>query len=75
MPKVCHVCGKKRVVGGHITRRGMPKKQGGIGTHVVKDVKRVFKPNLQSIRIREGTKVVHAQVCTKCIRAGSIKKA
>ena len=42
---------------------GLAKKQGGIGTHVVKNVKRVFRPNLQSVRIRLNGTVKRAVVC------------
>ena len=51
MSRVCDVSGDRRTVGGSIVRKGMPKKQGGIGTHVVKNNKRVFLPNLQKRRI------------------------
>lgn len=76
MSKVCEICGKKRVVGGTITRRGMPKKKGGIGTHVVKNNKRIFKANIQSIRVlteKGTTKTMN--VCASCIRSENIKKS
>ncbi len=75
MSKLCEICGKSKRVGGAITRRGMPKKKGGIGTHVVKDVKRVFSPNVQTVRVRVSGTVKRMKVCTACIRAGRIEKA
>lgn len=76
MSKVCEICGKKRVLGGTITRRGMPKKKGGIGTHVVKNNKRIFNANIQSIRILTDTGTTKTMnVCTSCIRSGKIKKS
>ncbi len=75
MSKACYVCGKRKISGGHITRRGLAKKKGGIGMHVVKNVKRTFKPNLQPARIREGATVKKVTVCTACIRSGAITKA
>ena len=51
MSRECYVCGKKKVVGGRITHRGLPKKAGGIGLQLVKNTKRTFKPNLQKKRI------------------------
>lgn len=51
MSRICDVSGARRTVGGSIVRKGMAKKQGGIGTHVVKSNKRVFLPNLQKRRI------------------------
>ncbi len=71
----CYVCGKGRAIGGRITRRGLAKKKGGIGMHVVKNVKRTFKPNLQPCRIKDGASVKKVTVCTSCIRSGKIQKA
>lgn len=75
MSKVCDICGKTKHVGGSITRRGLAKKKGGIGMHVVKNVKRTFSPNVQSVRVREGSVVRRAKVCTACIRSNRIAKA
>jgi len=75
MSNKCSVCGKQRTVGGSITRRGLAKKQGGIGMHVVKNNKRVFTPNIQSVKVREGGTVMTKKVCTACIRSGKIEKA
>lgn len=75
MSKVCAVCGKSKSVGGSITRRGMPKKKGGIGTHVVKDVKRVFSPNVQKLRVRVNGGVKRVNVCMACLRSGKVQKA
>ncbi len=59
---VCSVCGKKRVTGNNVS-------------HANNKTKRVFRPNLQRVRVLTtgGTKRVH--VCTRCIRSGKIKKA
>jgi large subunit ribosomal protein L28 len=75
MSNKCHICGKQRVVGGSITRRGLAKKQGGIGMHVVKNNKRVFHPNIQTVKVRENGRVLTRKVCASCIRAGKIEKA
>ena len=75
MSNVCEICGKGRTVGGSITRRGLAKKKGGIGMHVVKNARRVFKPNLQVIKIKDRGTVRTAKVCAACIRAGRIQKA
>ena len=75
MSKICDICGKGRIVGGSITRRGLAKKKGGIGTHVVKNVKRTFKPNLQRIKIRQNGGTKHVTVCSACIRANKVEKA
>ena len=74
MSKICYICGKHPHAGGHITRRGLAKKKGGIGMHVVKNVKRRFMPNLQPTRIRENGGVKRVTVCTACIRSGKVTK-
>lgn len=75
MSKVCEICGKHQAVGGHITRRGLAKKKGGIGMHVVKNTKRTFLPNLQSVKVNVNGTVKTMRVCTACIRSNKIVKA
>ena len=74
MSNVCEICGKKKTVGGVITRRGLAKKQGGIGMHVVKNWKRVFNPNIQNVKVNVRGTVRHMKVCTACIRSGAVAK-
>ena len=75
MSRICDICGKHKTVGGHITRRGLAKKKGGIGMHVVKNTKRTFSPNLQSVRALVDGGVVRRKVCTACIRSNKVVKA
>ncbi|MDX2226720.1 MAG: 50S ribosomal protein L28 [Verrucomicrobiae bacterium] len=51
MSRTCEVTGSKPVLGNVIHRRGKPKKQGGIGTHVTAINRRTFFPNLKTKRI------------------------
>ena len=74
MSKVCDICGKAQHSGGSITRRGLAKIKGGIGTHVVKNVKRTFFPNVQSVRARTLGGKKRMKVCTACIRSGKVEK-
>ena len=53
MSNVCEICGKKKAQGARIIRRGLAKKKGGIGMHVVKVSPRTFEPNIQSVRVVE----------------------
>jgi len=71
----CYVCEKRQVSGGHITRRGLAKKKGGIGMHVVKNVKRTYKPNIQPARINENGTIKRITICTTCLRSGKVQKA
>ena len=75
MSTVCDVCGKTKVVGGSIIRKGLAKKKGGIGMHVVKSNKRTFKPNLQMAKASIDGNVKRIKVCTACIRSGKVQKA
>lgn len=74
MSRSCDVCGKGKIIGGSITRRGLAKKQGGIGTHVVKNVKRTFRPNLQTVRAKTAKGNKRLTVCTACIRSNKVQK-
>jgi len=58
----CYVCGKKRLVGNNVS-------------HSKRRTKRVFKPNLQRIRIITESGPKKTRVCTRCIRSGSVTKA
>jgi large subunit ribosomal protein L28 len=51
MAKVCQITGVGVTRGHHIHRSGKAKKEGGIGKHITKRVKRVIVPNLRTKRI------------------------
>lgn len=51
MARVCQITGAKVTTGRRIHRSGKAKKEGGIGRHVTKSVKRRFYPNLLDKRI------------------------
>ncbi|UDQ97696.1 50S ribosomal protein L28 [Lentisphaerota bacterium WC36G] len=74
MSNVCQICGKKKVVGGSIVRKGLAKKAGGIGLHVVKNNKRTFKPNIQTVKAKTEHGAKKMKVCTACIRSGKVEK-
>jgi large subunit ribosomal protein L28 len=76
MSRFCFITGKSQVKGSRIRRRGQTKKSGGIGTHVIKRTRRVFKPNLQKVRILlPSGEVRRVLVCVKVIKAGKVQKA
>ena len=70
----CAVCGKKPVVGNQKTYRGKAKYLGGVGKKITGTSKRRFKPNLQRIKIAQGTETVRSRVCVQCIRSGKISR-
>jgi large subunit ribosomal protein L28 len=61
--------------GNSIVRRGMAKKKGGVGQKITGITRRLFKPNIQRIRINDHGTVRRARVCASCIKAGKVTKA
>ena len=59
---VCSVCGKQRMTGNNVS-------------HANNRTKRVFRPNLQRVRVQTEKGVKREHVCTRCLRSGKIKKA
>ena len=51
MAKVCQITGVGVTRGHRIHRSGKANKEGGIGKHVTKRVKRTIEPNLRTKRI------------------------
>ena len=75
MARICAITGKRPTKGTIIHRKGQSKKSGGIGTHVTSTTKRLFRPNLQWIRVKMpngGTKRMWVSV--KAIKAGLVQK-
>ncbi len=75
MPQSCEICNKTNGRGNKVEQRGKAKYLGGNGRKTTGITKRLFRPNLQSIRVQEGNQVVRRRVCTQCIRGGKIQKA
>lgn len=75
MSRICTICGKRTQAGRSIKHRGIAKKKGGAGKKITGITKRTFKPNLQKIKIIFGGAAKRVLVCTRCIKAGKIKKA
>ncbi len=70
MSRICDICGKGPVFGGHIARSGSAIKDGGVGLHITKRTKKVFYPNLQPVRMKKDGETIKLKVCTSCIKAG-----
>jgi large subunit ribosomal protein L28 len=75
MSRQCDICGKKPVKGNSLKQRGKAKYLGGNGRKTTGITRRMFKPNLQKIRVQDGDQVVPKSVCVNCIRSGSVVKA
>lgn len=62
MARECELCGKIRAAGNNVS-------------HANNRTKRVFRPNLQTIRALINGATRRILACTRCIRSGKIKKA
>ena len=73
MSRVCQVTGRRTRVGNRVARRGLAKKQGGVGRRVTGRSKRKFKPNIQSVRVlTPDGRVLRLKLSTKAIKTGVI---
>jgi large subunit ribosomal protein L28 len=70
----CDICGKEPSFGNSICRRGMAKKKGGVGQKITGISRRLFRPNIQQVRVKVGGQVRRMRVCTKCLRGGKVLK-
>jgi len=75
MARRCEICGKSTRVGNNVSRRGLPKRKGGIGIKVTAKTKRKFKPNIQKVRAWVNGGVRRIRVCAKCLKKGLVEKA
>ncbi len=75
MARTCDVCNKRTRVGNHVTRRGLAKSKGGVGRKITGRSKRKFRPNIQRVKVMVGKTPTRKRVCTKCLKAGLVRKA
>jgi large subunit ribosomal protein L28 len=61
MAKVCEICGKRPIVGSKIS-------------HSHRVTKRRFLPNIKRVRVEIDNSIKYINVCTKCLKAGKVKK-
>jgi large subunit ribosomal protein L28 len=62
MSRICDICGKKPVYGNNVS-------------HAHNKTRRRWNPNLQKIRIVEGSAARSVKVCTQCLRKSNLQKA
>jgi large subunit ribosomal protein L28 len=58
----CELCSKQRMAGHNVS-------------HANNKTKRVFKPNLQTVRALINGAARRIRVCTRCLRSGLVQKA
>ncbi|MCH3916036.1 MAG: 50S ribosomal protein L28 [Spirochaetia bacterium] len=74
MARRCEICGKGPVVGNNVPRKGQAKKKGGVGQHIGVKTKRVFRPNLVSVKAIVNGSPRTIKVCARCLRSGAVEK-
>jgi len=62
MSNFCYVCNKGPATGNSVSNANNRRK-------------RRFMPNLQRVRVLEKGRAVRVRVCTRCLKAGKIRKA
>jgi large subunit ribosomal protein L28 len=74
MARTCDFCGKGTASGAQIARRGLPKKQGGIGLRITGISLRKFKANIQRVTGVVNGVNKRVKICGRCIKAGKLVK-
>ena len=74
MARVCTFCGKRTESGGQIARRGLAKKDGGVGLKTTGHSLRKFKPNIQKVRAVVDGVAQRVRLCTRCLKSGAVQK-
>ena len=62
MAKVCYSCGKKPSF-------------GNARSHSLRATRRRWNPNLQKVRVQDGTATRRVWVCASCLKAFKVQKA
>lgn len=62
MSTVCAACGKRSSVGHNVSKAN-------------NRTKRLFKPNLQRVRVRMNGVAQRVRICTSCLKANKVQKA
>ena len=72
MARVCDFCQKGTESGAQVARRGLPKKQGGIGLRITGRTKRKFKANIQRVTGMVNGERKRIKICGRCMKAGKL---
>ncbi|MCL2137353.1 MAG: 50S ribosomal protein L28 [Coriobacteriia bacterium] len=62
MSQVCSICGKHPAAGRNVS-------------HSHRVTNRIYRPNVQKLTIEVNGHAKKARICTKCLKAGKVKRA
>ncbi len=62
MSRLCSICGKGHMLGHTVS-------------HANNKVRRLFQPNLVTVRAKVNGTVKRVKLCTRCLRSGRVTKA
>ncbi|GMA49106.1 50S ribosomal protein L28 [Alicyclobacillus contaminans] len=62
MARRCEICGKQ-------------PQTGNLVSHAENKTRRRWLPNIQSVKVNQGGTVKRIKVCTRCLKAGKVKRA
>jgi len=62
MSKVCAVCGKSPVAGRNVS-------------HSHRVTNRMFRPNIQKVKVVVDGSTKKMNVCTRCLKSGAVKRS
>ena len=62
MPSTCAICGKRSAFGHNVSKAN-------------NRTPRMFRPNLQRVRIRTNGVARRIRICTACLKANKVQKA
>ena len=62
MARVCQVTGKAPIVGNNVS-------------HANNKTRRIWKPNLQVVRVVIDGRIQRVKVCARCLHAGKVQRA
>jgi large subunit ribosomal protein L28 len=70
MASTCEICGKAPTFGKSVARLG----KGALKRRIKGKTSRRWDPNIQSIRLADGSNTRKANVCTSCMKAGKVER-
>lgn len=69
MSRKCELCGKATTAGSSVQRKGLARRKGGGGQHILCRTKRTFRPNLCRLTVKAEGMLKRLKVCSRCLKS------